>query len=323
MTRTAAALLALAGFFGGPAEAQSIEAFSAGFGKLIEPGATVEKVVEGFQFTEGPLWHPSGALLFSDIYGDRIYRWSPGQTLAGVYRDQAGNPNGLTLDKKGRLLICEQKQRRLIRIGGAGEVEVLADKWQDKRLNCPNDVVVRRDGTIYFTDPFWKFPPGSVQELDFQGVYRISPKGVLTMEAKDFGLPNGIGLSPDEKTLYVGDSRRRKVYALDLAKDGSVSQQRMLADLQSPDKGAVDGMKLDEHGNIYTTGPGGVWVLDPSGKHLGTLRAPEIPANCAWGDADYRTLYLAAPKSIYRVRTLVRGKKTYSLKPVRGGTDEK
>jgi gluconolactonase len=180
-------------------------------------------------------------------------------------------------------------------------------------LNCPNDVVVRRDGTIYFTDPYWKFPPGSVQELDFQGLYRIGPRGELSLEAKDFGLPNGVGLSPDEKTLYVGDTRRRKVYAFDVAKDGKLSNQRLLADLQSKEKGAVDGMKLDEKGNIYTTGPAGIWVLSPEGKHLGTIQAPEIPANCAWGGPDYQTLYLAAPKAVYRVRTQVRGKATYRL----------
>src|SRR4030095_10529476 len=176
-------------------------------------------------------------------------------------RGPAGNPNGLTYDQQGRLLICEQKKRRLIRLSKDGEVSVLADKWEGKQLNCPNDVVVRRDGMIYFTDPYWKFPPGSVQELTFQGIYRISPDGKLSAEAKDFGLPNGIALSPDEKTLYIGDSRRRKLYAFDVGKTGELSNQRMLADLQSAEKGAVDGMKLDERGNIYTTGPGGVWVI--------------------------------------------------------------
>jgi gluconolactonase len=176
--------------------------------------------------------------------------------------------------------------------------------------------VVRRDGTIYFTDPYWKFPPGAVQELDFQGVFRVTPKGKLSLEAKDFGLPNGIGLSPDEKTLYIGDSRRRKIYAFAVAADGSLSSQQQLADLQCAEKGAVDGMKLDDKGNIYTTGPDGIWVISAAGQHLGTIEAPEIPANCAWGDADYRTLYLTAPKSVYRVHTLVRGKATYALKPV-------
>jgi len=288
--------------------------FNPGLNKLISPHASIEKVAEGFQFTEGPVWSPRNFLLFSDIYGDRIYRWAPGSSAAEVFRDAAGNPNGLTFDQKGRLLICEQKQRRLSRLLTKGDVQVLADRSQGKSLNCPNDVVVRRDGTIYFTDPYWKFPPGAVQELDFQGVFRISPTGKLTAEAKDFGLPNGIGLSPDEKTLYIGDTRRRKIYGFDVAADGSLSGQRQVAELQSTEKGAVDGMKLDELGNIYTTGPGGIWILSSSGQHVGTIVAPEIPANCAWGDSDYRTLYLTAPKSVYRVRTLVRGKSTYSLK---------
>jgi sugar lactone lactonase YvrE len=285
--------------------------------RLIDPGTPIEKVAEGFQFTEGPVWSPGGYLLFSDIYGDRIYRWSPGAAKAEVFRETAGYPNGLTFDRKGRLLICEQRQRRLIRLRPDGSPEVIADRWEGKSLNCPNDVVVRKDGTIYFTDPYWKFPPGATQELDFQGVFRVAPDGKLSVEAKDFGLPNGIGLSPDEKTLYIGDSRRRKVYAFQVARDGSLSRQRLVADLQSTQKGAVDGMKLDEHGNIYTTGPGGIWIISASGQHLGTIEVPEIPANCGWGDSDYRTLYLTAPTSVYRVRTLVRGKSTYDLKSAR------
>jgi gluconolactonase len=280
------------------------------FHRLFDPSAPIEKVTDGFEFTEGPVWSPKQFLLFSDIYGDRIYQWKPGGGKS-VFREAAGNPNGLTFDQQGRLLICEQKKRRLIRLSEGGEITVLADGFEGKQLNCPNDVVVRRDGTIYFTDPYWKFPPGSVQELTFQGLFRISPDGKLSVEAKDFGLPNGIGLSPDEKTLYIGDSRRRKIYAFEVSKAGTLSGQRMLADLQSPEKGAVDGMKVDERGNIYSTGPGGVWVIDKTGEHLGTIVAPEIPANCGWGDADYRTLYLTAPKSVYRVRANVRGKATY------------
>ena len=282
------------------------------FNRLFDPGTPVEKVTEGFEFTEGPVWSPEQFLLFSDIYGDRIYKWTP-HAGKSVFREPAGNPNGLTFDRHGHLLICEQKKRRLVRLGSGGAITVLADRWDGKSLNCPNDVVVRRDGTIYFTDPYWKFPPGSTQELDFQGVFRISPKGKLFLEAKDFGLPNGIGLSPDEKLLYIGDSRRRKIYAFDVARDGSLSGQRLLADLQSNEKGAVDGMKIDELGNIYSTGPGGVWVISKTGQHLGTIQAAEIPANCAWGDADFSALYLAAPKSIYRVRSRVRGKATYNV----------
>ena len=276
------------------------------FNSLFDPGARVERVAEGFEFTEGPVWSPQHFLLFSDIYGDRIYKWTQDGGKS-VFRESAGNPNGLTFDQHGCLLICEQKKRRLIRLGSDNQITVLADKWDGKALNCPNDVVVRRDGTIYFTDPYWKFPPGSVQELAFQGVYRISPKGKLSVEAKDFGLPNGIGLSPDEKTLYIGDTRRRKIYAFDVARNGSLTGQRLLADLQSTEKGAVDGMKIDELGNIYSTGPGGVWVISKTGQHLGTIQAPEIPANCAWGGVDGRTLYMTARTGLYRIRVNVTG----------------
>ncbi len=280
------------------------------FHRLFNPSARIEKVTDGFEFTEGPAWSPKHLLLFSDIYGDRIYQWQPGGGKS-VFRESAGNPNGLTFDPQGRLLICEQKKRRIVRLSESGEVTVLAHEWEGKALNCPNDVVVRRDGTIYFTDPYWKFPPGSVQELTFQGLFRNRPDGKLFVEARDFGLPNGIALSPDEKTLYIGDTRRRKISAFDVSRTGALSGQRMLADLQSPEKGSVDGMKVDEQGNIYSTGPGGVWVISKSGEHLGTIVAPEIPANCGWGDADYRTLYLTAPKSVYRVRANVRGKATF------------
>jgi gluconolactonase len=230
-----------------------------------------------------------------------------------VFRSPGEYPNGLTYDRQGRLLICEQKFRRLVRLEADSTLTVLADRWEGKALNCPNDVVVRRDSTIYFTDPYWKFPPGAVQELPFQGVFRINADGRLFLEAIDFDLPNGIALAPDEKLLYVGDSRRGKLYAFDIAPDGSLSGQRLLADLKSAEKGAVDGMKVDERGNIFTTGPGGIWVIDPKGHRLGRIRAPEIPANCAWGDPDYRALYLATPSSIYRLRTRVRGKATYNL----------
>lgn len=293
-------------------EAGHVIALDPGLNKLINPASPIEKIAEGFQFTEGPLWDPSNFLLFSDIYGDKIYKWSPGNK-ATVFRDQAGFPNGLTFDRQGRLLMCEQKQRRLIRLRPDGSIEVVADKWQDKHLNCPNDIVVRQDGTVYFTDPYWKFPPGAVQELDFQGVFKVSPDGKLSVEAKDFGLPNGIALSPDEKKLYIGDSRRRIIYAFDIASDGALSGQRVVAELQSSEKGSVDGMKVDELGNIYTTGPGGIWIISSAGRHLGTIKAPEIPANCAWGGSDYKTLFLTAPKSVYKVQTLVRGKSTYNL----------
>jgi len=294
------------------------------FYSLVEKNASIEKVAGDLlpnktfrvsfgtfeHFTEGPVWDPQGLLLFSDIYGDKIYKWRPGSP-PGVFRDNAGYPNGLTFDQQGRLIICDQKLRRVERVEEDGTITVLADGWDGKKLNCPNDVVVRRDGTIYFTDPYWKFPPGSVQELSFQGVFGITPEGKLFLAAKDFGLPNGIALSPDEKTLYIGDTAKRELVAFDVSADGLLSARRLLAQLRSKETGAVDGMKVDECGNIWTTGPGGIWVFNKSGAHLGTIRPPAIPGNCAWGDRVYRSLYMATPSAIYKIRTRVRGKATY------------
>ncbi len=305
----------------------ALEALDPEFSKLIDRNATLDKlpielpenkVMEvSFgkfkHFTEGPLWDPRGSLLFSDIYGDRIYTFQDSEMK--VFRDQAGYPNGLTFDQQGRLLVCNQKLRRLERIEADGSVVVLADSWEGKKLNAPNDVVVRHDGTIYFTDPFWKFPPGAVQELSFQAIWRLSPDGKLSIAAQDFGLPNGIGLSPDEKTLYLGDTSRKKLFAFGIKADGSLSGRRLFADLASTEVGAVDGMKIDKRGNVYTTGPTGVWIFSPAGKHLGTIHAPAIPANLAWGDADYRSLYLATPDAIYRLRTNTEGFVTYGKVP--------
>jgi gluconolactonase len=306
--------------------APSLESLGPEFGKLVSPDAKFETVPVEFpsnsstkmsfgtfdHFTEGPVWNPRGFLLFSDIYGDRIYEWAKGSS-GRPFRDGAGLPNGLTFDMQDRLLICNQKLRRVERLEKNGSVSVLASEWHGKKLNCPNDIVVRKDGTIYVTDPYWKFPPGSQQELSFTPVWKISPDGKLSIAAQDFDLPNGIAFSPDQKLLYIGDTKRKKLYALDVAVDGSLSNQREFADLQSKEAGAVDGMKVDEHGDIFTTGPGGVWVFSPAGKHLGTIHAPAIPANCAWGEKDYKTLFLATPKVMYSLRTNVRGSITYDV----------
>lgn len=302
----------------------ALKALNPEFYRLVPKQASILKIPINFKrssavrmsfgtfkhFTEGPLWDPRGFLLFSDIYGDKIYEWAPGRK-AEVFLDNAGFPNGLTFDRKGRLVICNQKLRRIMRLEPDGSVKVLADNWHGKKLNCPNDVIVRNDGTIYFTDPFWHFPPGATQELPFQAVWRITPEGKLLIAAKGFGLPNGIAFSPDEKILYVGDTAKRTLYAFDVAPDGAISSRRIFAVIKSKAKGAVDGMKVDDRGDIFTTGPGGIWVFDRTGEHLGTIHPPEIPANCAWGGKDYRTLYLAAPNAIYRIRTNVKGMISY------------
>jgi gluconolactonase len=326
LTICAAAALACAAAVAQSAK-PALEALDPEFHKLIDGNATFDKLPIDLpnnktievsfgkfkHFLEGPLWDPRGFLLFSDIYGDRIYKLQDSRMT--VFRNEAGYPNGLTFDQHGRLLICDQKLRRLERVEANGTLTVLADSWEGKKLNAPNDVVVRHDGTIYFTDPFWKFPPGAVQELSFQAIWRISPDGTLSIAAQDFGLPNGIALSPDEKTLYLGDTRRKKLFAFDVKPDGTLSGRRLFADLASAEAGAVDGMKVDERGNVYTTGPGGVWIFNATGKHLGSIHAPAIPANLAWGGPEYRSLYLATPDAIYRLHTKVKGFVTYRKGP--------
>jgi len=288
---------------------QQLEAASPAFWKLIDKDARLEKVADGFQFTEGPVWNPAGFLLFSDIPANQIVKFVPGAAPT-AFRTPSGNSNGLTYDRAGRLLACEHSNRRVTRQEADGSLTVLASSYDGKKLNSPNDIVVRSDGTIYFTDPPYGIREEQ-KELPFQGVYKISPEGKLTLLAQDFDRPNGIALSPDEKTLYVDDSARLHVRAFAVAPDGSISHGRILAELKSARQGVPDGMKVDRKGNLYVTGPGGVWVFDKRGKHLGTILMAELPANCGWGDADYRTLYLTARTGLYKIRLKIPGFITY------------
>ncbi|MGA2222460.1 MAG: SMP-30/gluconolactonase/LRE family protein [Verrucomicrobiia bacterium] len=262
---------------------------------------TVENVAGNFQFTEGPVWVASkGELLFSDIPANRIVRWSNGK--AETFRAPSGNSNGLTLDKQGRLLACEHGNRRVSRTEPDGTVVTLADRYDGKRLNSPNDIVCKSDGAIYFTDPPYGVTPDQ-RELDFQGVYRISPDGkTLTLLVKDFLRPNGIALSPDEKTLYVADTQRDHVRAFDIASDGSITNGRVFCQVTFP-----DGIKLDTAGNLYAAARTGVEVFDPTGKSIGIISVPQQPANLAFGDADWKTLYIAGRTSLYRVRITIPG----------------
>jgi sugar lactone lactonase YvrE len=264
-----------------------------------------ERIATGFQFTEGPVWHADGHLLFSDIPADRIYRWSPREGPC-VFREPSGNANGLALDPQGRLIACEHGNRRVSRTEAEGSITPVATHFQGRRLNSPNDVVVRSDGSIYFTDPPYGVE-SKARELDVQGVYRISPDGTLTLLVDDFDRPNGLAFSPDESILYVDDSARRHIRAFDVEPDGTPSNGRLFADMRSPETGSPDGMKLDIGGHLYVTGPGGTWLFDRDGNHLGILVTAEKPANLAFGDADRRTLYITARTSLYRVRTKLPG----------------
>jgi gluconolactonase len=277
------------------------------FHDLILPVSPFERVAKGFQFTEGPVWFAEErSLFFSDIPASRILKVTPDGRVT-VFREPSGHSNGLTRDKHGRLIACEDGNRRVTRTEVDGSLTVLADKHGGKRLNSPNDVVVKSDGTIYFTDPTYGIRPEQ-QEQPVRGVYRLSPESrELTLVAGDFTAPNGLAFSPDESRLYIDDSELRHIRAFDVHSDGSLSNGRVFCNMDIKMPGPPDGMKLDVLGNIYCTGPGGVWVLDEEGTHLGTIMVPEQPSNCAWGDDDLKTLYITAGTSVYRIRVNVPG----------------
>jgi sugar lactone lactonase YvrE len=278
--------------------------------------AQVEKVADGFQFTEGPVWITEGQLVFSDIPADTIYKWAPGEGNAQVFRQPSGHSNGLTLDRQGRLLACEH-DRRVSRTERDGRVVTLAERYQGKRLNSPNDIVVKSDGGIYFTDPPYGLPgQREGKELDFQGVYRIELDGTLVLLDASFERPNGLAFSPDERVLYVDDTQRGHIRAFDVKEDGTLANGRVFAELESADlPGAPDGMKVDVYGNVFCTGPGGIWVIAPFGEVLGTISVPEVPANLAWGDEDRRTLYITARTGLYRIRLQTGGAPLVAAQP--------
>ncbi|MFC1717600.1 SMP-30/gluconolactonase/LRE family protein [Candidatus Poribacteria bacterium] len=288
-------IICLVALIGGATEADLTE--------LVGPGEP-ERIASGLQFTEGPVWHPDGYLLFSDIPANTIYKWTPDGKLE-KFRSPSGNSNGLTLDKRGRLIACEHGNRRVSRTEPDGTVVTLADKYQGKRLNSPNDVVVKSDGSIYFTDPPYGVQPED-RELDLQGVYRIAPDGTLTLLADDFEKPNGLAFSPDESILYVDDTDRQHVRAFDVQPDGTLINSRVFAELGEH---RPDGMKVDVNGNVYVTASF-VWAFDSAGKHLGNIVTPDAPANCSFGGPENRTLFITARSSVYRVELKVEGATT-------------
>jgi sugar lactone lactonase YvrE len=275
-------------------------------GEILAPDAKVEKVAGGFEFTEGPVWHPDGFLLFSDIPANTIYKWQPGQETT-IFRQPSGNANGNTLDKSGRLVTAEHGNRRVSLTENNGEIVTLANQYQGKQLNSPNDLVVKSDGSIYFTDPPYGIE-SEQEELGFYGVYRLAPDGTLTLLVDDFVRPNGIALSPDETKLYVNDSEEGHIHVFDVQLDGMLDNGKLFAELKPPsEEGAADGMKVDIKGNVYSTGPGGVWIFSPKGDLLGIIETSEPPANIAWGNRDYQTLYITARNSLYRIRLNIPG----------------
>jgi len=293
----------------------SFERRTPGFDRITPTDAHIEHLATGLGFTEGPLW-TGDSLLFTDIHRDRIARWRQGPEGPELttFRWPSNLANGLTFDRERRVLACEGATRRLTRTELDGSVVIVADTYQGQRINSPNDVIVAQDGAIYFSDPVWAKPPANPSgassadaDLSFAGVFRVAPEGTLTVVVDDFEEPNGLALSPDGTVLYVDDTHRRHVRAFDVNPDGSLANGRVFADLRGEEPGPTDGMKVDVEGNLYCTGPGGIWVISPRGEILGRILTPEPAANVGWGDADWRSLYITASTSIYRVRLSIPG----------------
>ena len=266
-----------------------------------------ERLATGFVFTEGPLWHPEGFYYFVDVQASRMYRLVPGREPE-LLREETGGGNGLTFDLQGRLVLCEGGNRRLTRLSADGKVEqVLVDRFEGKRLNRPNDVVCRSDGSLYFTDPGLRVPLAE-RELTYAGVYRLAPDGATTLIA-DCEYPNGLAFSPDERILYVANTRwAAYIHAIELDADGRPVRRRIFADMSSDERdGVPDGMKVDVEGRVYCTGPGGTWVFAPDGTRLEIIRTPEIPANLTFGGPDRCTLFFTARTSVYSQRVKVPG----------------
>jgi gluconolactonase len=265
-----------------------------------------ERLATGFVFTEGPLWHPDGFYYFVDVRASMLYRITPGRPHE-VVREKTGGGNGTTFDLQGRLILCEGDNRRVTRRAADDRFEVLVDRFEGKRLNRPNDVVCKSDGSLYFTDPGLRVPLAE-REVEHAGVYRIAPDGAVSLVA-DFEYPNGLAFSPDERLLYVANTRwAQYIHVLELDGDGRVLRRRIFADMSSDETdGVPDGMKVDVEGRVYCTGPGGTWVFAPDGARLGVIRTPEVPANLTFGGPDLRTLFFTARTSVYTLRAKVPG----------------
>ena len=282
------------------------------FKSVVGDSVAFEKLATGFLFTEGPLWHASEKyLLFSDMPGDHMRKWTARDGVTS-FRKPCAQSNGLAWDRQGRVIVCEHATSRLTRIEPDGHLTVLASHHAGKELNSPNDVVVKSDGGIYFTDPTYGRneyygTPRSL-DLDFRGVYRAEPDGsTLTLLADDFGQPNGLCFSLDESCLFVNDTERQHIRVFDVRSDGTLANGLVWAETTGEAPGAPDGMKVDTEGNLYCCGPGGIHVFDPLGTILGVIQTPEPTANFCFGDDDYRSLFVTASHSLYRCRVIVPG----------------
>ncbi|MBZ5681440.1 MAG: SMP-30/gluconolactonase/LRE family protein [Acidobacteriia bacterium] len=283
-----------------------LEGISPQFWEFVDHNAKLETVASGFGFTEGPMWDAAGFLYVSDEEINKIFKVFPDGRKEEVIA--LGDPDGNTFDRQHRLIDCASVLRAIIEVTPEGKYKILADHYEGKKFNSPNDVIVGPDGALYFTDPTLDLVAGEKQEIPFQGVYRLDGKGSVRLLTKDLSQPNGLAFSPDGEHFYVDDSEQRNIRAYDVAGDGSLVNGRIFGEEPGgKDDGVPDGIKVDTNGNLYVTGPKGIWVWDSSGHHLGTIALPEQPANLTWGDKDYRTLYITATKSVYRLRMKARG----------------
>ena len=283
-----------------------LKSLSPTFWNLVDQNAKLETVATGFGFTEGPMWDPAGFLYVSDETINKIFRVDTDGKKTEVIA--LGDPDGNTFDRQHRLIDCASVLRAIIEVTPDGKYKILADHFEGKKLNSPNDVIVGPDGALYFTDPTLDLVAGEKQEIPYQGVYRLDDKGALRLLTKDLAQPNGLAFSRDGKHFYVDDDDKRNIRVYDVASDGSLANGRIFGEEPGgKHDGVPDGIKVDEDGNLFVTGPKGIWVWDAKGTHLGTIVMPEQPANLTWGDKDYKTLYITATTSVYRLTMKTHG----------------
>jgi gluconolactonase len=284
----------------------NLQAESPQFWDVVDHNAKLSVVGTGFGFTEGPVWDAAGFLYVSDETINKIFRLHPDGKKEEVIA--LGDPDGNTFDRQHRLIDCASVLRAIIEVTPDGKYKILADHYDGKKLNSPNDVIVGPDGALYFTDPNMDLVAGEKQEIPFQGVYRLDTEGHLKLLTRDLTQPNGLAFSPDGKHFYVDDSEKRNIRVYDVAADGTLTNGRVFGEEPGgKGDGVPDGMRVDKNGNLFVTGPKGIWVWDAKGNHLGTIVMPEQPANLNWGDKDYRTLYITATTSVYRLEMKTQG----------------
>lgn len=284
-----------------------LQPLSPSFWNLIDKDAKLDQVATGFGFTEGPVWDSAGFLYVSDEITNKIFRVDIGDGRKEEVIS-LGDPDGNTYDRKGRLIDCASVLRAIISVTGDGKYSILADHFEGQRFNSPNDVTVGPDGALYFTDPTLDLPEGQKQDIPFQGVYRLDGQVKVSLLTKDLSQPNGLAFSPDGKRLYVDDSKQKNIRVYDVAPDSTLTNGRIFGEEQGgKGEGVPDGMKVDKNGNIFVTGPKGIWVWDKDGNHLGTIVMPEQPANLTWGGKDFTALYITATTSVYRLQTRTTG----------------